>query len=158
MRAECSTETLTRRFWSKVDKRGPGECWEWTGSVLAHGYGQIGLGSSNVGTHRVAFFLAHGRWPQNHCCHRCDNRRCVNPEHLFEGTALDNMRDKVAKGRASRGSKHGLSKLTEDDVPRIRALAAERVSVSEIARRFGVGRNPIRRIIAGTGWRHVPAA
>lgn len=86
------------RFWSKVDK-GPG-CWTWTGATQNYGYGAVTIHGLTRRAHRVSWELAHGPIPDGlHVCHRCDNPPCVNPDHLFLGTAQDNVDDKDAKGR-----------------------------------------------------------
>lgn len=99
--------SLYDRFWEKVDKNGPvpahrpelGPCWVWTAG-RSHGYGLIYVDrSGKTRAHRVSFFLKHGRWPQPCGLHRCDNRLCVRPSHIFEGTKADNVRDMDAKGR-----------------------------------------------------------
>lgn len=81
----------------------PGQCWEWQGTTNGSGYGTIGLGSRAQGkgyAHRIVFERAFGPIPEGqHVCHRCDNPKCVNPEHLFLGTRSDNMRDCWNKGR-----------------------------------------------------------
>lgn len=104
--------TLAQRLWSRVDKNGPvireelGPCWIWTGAVRENGYGAIWLDGSRVGTvHRVAWTLSNGEVPRHiDVCHRCDNRRCVRPDHLFLGTHTDNARDREAKGRGNHPS------------------------------------------------------
>lgn len=103
-------------------------------------------------------------------CHRCDNPPCINPAHLFLGTALDNVRDAISKGRMhptggqaggdythmARGEASGLSKLTEAKVREIRRLRAEEgLTQVELAARFGMSRTPIADILAGRTWRHV---
>lgn len=93
------------RFWSKVDRGGPDDCWNWTACAQREGYGRfMRRGRVWQATH-VAWELHHGAPPPKGAlvCHRCDNPRCVNPAHLFIGTHLDNRRDCVAKGRARGG-------------------------------------------------------
>lgn len=95
------------RFWLKVRPDAAGECWIWRGSTYPNGYGQFAMrterGSGNrMQAHRVAWQLTHGieLTPNDHLCHSCDVRRCVNPAHLAAADHLVNMRDMIAKGRA----------------------------------------------------------
>lgn len=94
---------LADRFWPKVDRRGPDECWPWKAARRAAGYGKIGRGKSGRGwmlAHRASWELAHGPISsETLVLHRCDNPPCVNPAHLFLGTHADNVHDMVAKGR-----------------------------------------------------------
>ena len=116
--------------------------------------------------HRVSFMLFNGPIPKNMLvCHSCDNRKCVNPSHLFLGTHHDNAMDRQAKGRSrggfvtghkmSVGSACGRSKLTEEDIPVIRALLAEGKTAVSIGEMFGVNHSQISRIKTGERWTHV---
>lgn len=92
-------DSVKARFWSKVDVRGPDECWPWTKS-LSSGYGTLKVGKNSYRSNRIAFFLSNGFIDDKLLvCHKCDNRKCCNPAHLFLGTYTDNMMDMVGKGR-----------------------------------------------------------
>ena len=87
-----------------------GKCWNWTGSLLQSGYGRFYINSQCFRAHRVSYYLYTGSVSKEKLiCHRCDNPRCVNPLHLFEGTAKDNSTDMKIKGRGSKGRKSKLS-------------------------------------------------
>lgn len=151
---------IGERFWSKVDIRGEDDCWEWT-AYLEDGYGKIRIAGKSVLAHRVAYELTKGPIPEGLCvCHRCDNRKCVNPRHLWLGTNADNVADREAKGRNRlpdcKGEAHGNAKLTAEDVLRIRELYDDGgYTQKEIARLFGIARTQVSRIVNGHHWRHV---
>ena len=154
------TPSLERRFWEKVQKAGPDECWRWTAHGHSRGYGFIRSGSGfrapKLYAHRLSWALHYGEVPEGmHVCHRCDNPACVNPAHLFLGSHSDNMRDKVRKGRANipNGERHWSAKLDAVQVAEIRALYAEgRTTMQRLAWRYHVNRNTVRKIVRGLSW------
>ena len=151
----AATRPLAVRFWEKVSKRGPNDCWKWQGSLDRKGYGQIKLHSHQRGSaHRVSYELHFGPIPDNlFVCHRCDNPSCVNPAHLFLGTGNDNLRDMREKGRHSHGETHAHAKLTEKQVDEIRArYAAGGILQRELALEYGVTEKHISRIINRGQW------
>lgn len=135
----------------------PDECWNWRGPVFRNGYGRFNI-SRHTGTtaSRAAMMLKTGTPldPQIEVCHTCDNRQCVNPAHLFLGTAKDNAADKVAKGRQSRlpGLANASAKLTPDNVVAIRAATA---SHAQLARDYCVSESLIRQVRKREVWRDV---
>src|SRR3990167_546719 len=133
------------------------ECWEWQKYIDTQGYGQMQLHGDVVRTHRAAWLLLVGPIPDGmFVCHECDNRRCINPAHLFLGTQDDNMKDAASKGRIKRGARHWNAKLTKDKVREIRALAqSSRLSNPEIAARYGVTNGTVQAALARRTWRHV---
>ena len=150
---------IAGRFWEKVDKRGPSECWEWLGAKQRSGHGVLRhIGNKNIRAHRLSYEIYYQVDPgEMFVCHVCDNPPCVNPAHLFLGTSMDNVEDAMKKGRMSRpprhlGEKHPLSILKERDVKKIRALISKRVSHSTVANRFGVHKSTIADIIAKRTW------
>lgn len=161
-------KNLPTRFWSKVDKDGPipahrpelGPCWVWTGTLNAYGYGRLlapGAGGGPLAAHRVSWEMHNGEIGDGlFVCHRCDNPACVNPAHLFLGTAAENSADMASKKRATRGEAVNTAKLTVQDVAEIRALYASgkppRGTQRALATRFGVNRGTILRVVAGETW------
>lgn len=123
-------------------------CWNWVGSTTPKGYGQFSLNGKRYSAHRYFYEQNVGLIGGLFVCHKCDNRRCVNPDHLFLGTHEDNMRDMAIKERM------GNSKLTAEMAKRIRAMSTEGVSPRQIACIFSVGISTIADVVKGKTWRH----
>lgn len=141
------------RFWTKVDKTGG--CWFWTAHRDTKGYGKFnaGDGPSTWVAHRYSWTLANGPIPDGlTVCHRCDNPPCVNPAHLFLGTNADNTADRDAKLRMARGTRNARSKLTPEQVQRIREMFTAGRSNRLIALDFGVREASIYQIRHGLTW------
>lgn len=161
---------LADRLWAKVEKTD--SCWLWLGHLSPlMGYGKISVrrddpisgGLRSMMTHRAAWVLTHGTIPAGlQVCHRCDVPRCVNPAHLFLGTAKDNNDDKIAKGRMRGGKREGEAhrnaKLSADQVRDIYRRSHSGEGQSKLAAEFSIHQCVISRIHSGKRWRSVTAA
>ena len=161
-------QSPTVRFWRMVDKRGPDDCWGWTGGKTPFGHGRFRRGRKDegqVGPHCFSYELHVGPITDGlFVLHKCDNPSCVNPSHLFLGTQSANLQDCRDKGRLQghfqngpdarrrRGSSHPVSKLTEAQIPAIRQ---DPRSYCAIAKDYGVDNSLIGRIKRREAWAHV---
>lgn len=130
-------------------------CWLWTASLGDHGYGQIAKDGRPQTTHRISYEMHFGPIPDDKwVLHKCDTRSCVNPDHLWLGTAKDNTIDMYSKDRHSRpiGEKAPTAKLTTEDVKTIRTLTG---TSEEIGRLYGVSGHQIGLIRRKQSWAHV---
>lgn len=148
------------RFWPKVMKPlGWDQCWLWTASRNAKGYGRFKVTSYvSIVASRVAYALYYNRSPGSLLvCHHCDNPQCVNPTHLYLGTVKDNSDDKMRRGRwrgppDPKGENNGAAKLRAVDVEAIRGLINAGLNNKAIAARYGVTHQLISRIRRGRSW------
>lgn len=155
MRTGRPPRNVAERFWEKVDIRSKNECWEWEGFKPKNGYGRFSYKGKQFGSHRVSWILYNEQDVPDGMlvCHKCDNPSCVNPYHLFLGTPLDNMRDKIYKGRdrydPAIGERNGRHKLTNQDVIDIRRKYSEGMSCISLSKEYSITRNHATRIVFG---------
>jgi HNH endonuclease len=152
-------------LWSKVDKRGEDECWEWKGFKNPDGYGRTWINDYGYYAHRVIYNLANPgvinlnapKSTDDHgfLLHTCDNPSCCNPKHLFVGTHTDNMRDKVAKGRSPdfSGGKGPRCKLTIEQAREARALRKDGMTIPQLMARFNLSRASMKTLLRGDSYK-----
>lgn len=155
LRVTAKTEEL--KFWKRVAITSNIEkCWEWLGAISGGtGYGIAEYKNKLQGCHRIAWQIANKRKPTKFILHSCDNRSCVNPNHLREGTHRDNMKDAVSRDRMAKGEEFVSSKLSEKEVRKIKQMLRNGVSGNKIANQYGVVRGTIYAIKHGKTWRHI---
>lgn len=128
-------------------------CWEWKGTIGTRGYGKLGKTKT---PHRFSYEIHKGPITKGkQVCHTCDNRKCVNPDHLFLGSIGDNMRDKTSKGRQAKGSRIGTSILTEAQVLEIRKRRLAGETYEDISVAFNICERTVRGICKNEEWTHV---
>lgn len=141
------------RFYKHVIPEPNTGCWMWTAYINRFGYGAIKFRGKTALSHRVSWTLFRGEITgMLHVLHRCDNRGCVNPNHLFLGTHDENMKDMVSKRRNASGARHRSAKLTPEKVADIRRRYAKGNGL-ELAREFGLAHGAVSDIIRGKTWR-----
>lgn len=161
---ELAAMSIAERFHASYVPVTESGCWLWEKSVN-NTYGQMyipGARRDVQRTHRVSWKLHNGPIPDGlQVCHKCDTPLCVNPKHLFLGTAADNNADKVAKGRWKRGGRfpvgtsHPLARLTPELVLEARKIFRDHVAISAMAERIGVNVSTVQRAASGQTWRHI---
>jgi hypothetical protein len=156
----CSTRC--RLLGTIIKKNG---CWEWQDKLHPNGYAYATMYETNKKehVHRISYRVFKGEIPEGlYVCHHCDNKKCLAPDHLFLGSAKDNMQDALKKGRLehiklmhAKGEKNGSSKLKEYEVQEIKKLILEGVKIAIISRKFNVSWSVIDSIKRNKTWRHV---
>lgn len=131
-------------------------CWRWTLFKDKDGYGRAYHDGGSVGAHRLAFYLANGYWPKI-ACHSCGRGKfaCVNPKHIYDGTAESNLEDRKKHDNQPRGSKSVRSKLKEKDIEEMFEMKAEEFTHQQIADAFSVSKTTVTRILNKQTWKHV---
>ena len=144
-------KTIKERFFSFVKKTK--SCWEWTGS-LSHGYGHMSFEGAPRDAHRISYELFNGPIPSGaFICHSCDNRKCVNPKHLWSGSAKDNVNDAIQKNRMLRGDSNGRHKLALRQVLKIRKCSSsDSFSTKQFSEKYHVSPSTIQSIVSGRRW------
>ena len=157
-------KTTLQLFEEKFIKTEDNSCWNWSACIMDGGYGLFAIKRKPKKAHRVSYEIYVGKITDNlHVLHTCDNRKCVNPNHLFLGTNLDNVQDKMKKGRIvpSFGGKNGSSKLDEKKIIEIRSKyiplknKSGPGSLSFLAKEYGVYASTIWGIVKRRTWTHV---
>ena len=149
----CSRKIRSKEIFESNYEKTEG-CWIWNGVISTHGYGKIG---KNGLAHRKSYEYVYGKIPKGlQVCHKCDNRTCVNPAHLFLGTNADNLKDMTDKGRRARGSKIANSILDEQKVLEIRKKRLSGWEYQQIADEYKISWYLVRSVCKNRQWKHVP--
>lgn len=162
-------EKTNKRFWSKIKFDELDKCWLWQRSTTSEGYGSYWHKGKFIGAHRFVYTaLLHTLDTKTVVCHRCDNTKCVNPNHLFTGTQAENIKDMINKGRGDHllypinrptfklGHIPQSAKLKPSDIPLIKNRIAQGEQVSSIAKSYNVGTTAIYDIKNGQSWNCIP--
>ena len=155
--------SLPDRFWAKVDEPDSNDCWNWNSANSHGGYGAFGWKGKIVRAPRLSVIDSEGSIPDHLLVlHRCDNPPCVNPKHLYLGTAQNNSSDMVRRGRSKKGNagvvgeNHGMAILSEVNVLDIRKrYSTGGYSQRGLAREFGVARSTIVGVIKRRNWKRL---
>lgn len=151
---------VTMQFLEELAVKDDCGCWLWPRAVLKNGYGVLRIGKGKGilrSVHRLAWELSNGPIPNGQwVLHKCDVRRCFNPEHLFLGTQQDNNNDRDAKGRVCHGEDHADAILTAEQVLEIRRRFKDGERKCDLADAFGISRQGIHDVVMHRNWKHLP--
>lgn len=139
------------RLMSQIERIPFSGCWIWMGGTVVKGYGALIINNKSIYAHRLSYSIHNGEIPHGMMvCHTCDVTLCVNPNHLFLGTAFDNNMDKVSKGRQIKGDDHPMMKVTNEEVMEIRRLhvkGSHKYGSAALARKFNISQIQIWNIV-----------
>ena len=152
-------EAFKTRFWNKVERKGPDDCWNWKAFLNPKGYGQFQIKNARPAhAHKVALALTTVVLIGEVICHTCDNRKCCNPNHLYRGTWQSNMDDMISRQRAKHppmlGENNGMATITSSDARYIQRWYKKRPT-KDIADYLGCSLNVVRQVGSGKTWKHV---
>ena len=157
---EDQKERILKRMMSKIKVVDNG-CWEWTGNKNQNNYGVMGVSSidglKQYKAHRLMYKIKNGDISNNFLvCHKCDNPSCCNPDHLFLGTYLDNINDRILKGRTVKGENQGSSKLRSEQINEIRnKYIPKKYTLKRLAKEYGVHHSTIYNVVKRVKWKHI---
>jgi hypothetical protein len=143
-------QNILDRFWSRVDKKGPKECWEWEGSLTSNGYGELRIiRTHSPRCHRLAWVIQYNALiPKGlHVCHRCDNKACCNVDHLFLGTNATNMYDRDLKGRSNANKRFEVKISLIDKNKIIIKKLSSPIRFSDLARKYKVRHSTVQNLV-----------
>jgi hypothetical protein len=147
-------------FWGYTIVAGPKECWLWTAPLDKDGYGAMQIRYKRLRAHRISYAMHNGPLKSSELVlHKCDNPRCVNPNHLFTGSQADNVKDRDKKQRMHKpkGELHPMSKLTEEKVRFIRAnYVRGLIRMKDLAAMLGVNTPAVCNVVNRRAWNHIP--
>ena len=145
--------TFKEKFWNQVDIKNFDECWEFSKKIYKNGYGCFRINGNDILAHKISWIINNGiRKTGLVIMHSCDNRKCVNPNHLSMGTNQDNILDMINKNRQNipLGENNFRCKLSKKDIYEIKILKMDGISAMELSKIFNVSRPQIYRILNGT--------
>lgn len=149
-------DKLWTRFFKKIMPEPNTGCWLWSGAPYGEGYGSFMHKGVIMRAHRFSYLIHKGEIPDGlHVLHTCDVRCCVNPDHLFLGTNIDNINDKIKKGRQANGASINNSKLVGDQVMEIVSLYNSGNSIKSISKIFNITTANLYYIVSGITWGHL---
>lgn len=171
---ELMDSDVISRLYDKINVRSEDDCWLWKAARNPDGYGKFSLQGRTIGAHRAILTLKLGRDIAEglQACHRCGNRRCANPHHIYEGSPSQNAADRETHGTAARGERsgarkhrermargeqHGRAKISAARVEELRhQYATGHFTCGDLAREVDVSPSAVNRIVTGHSWQHLP--